>query len=150
MKSLVVYDSQFGNTEKIAQAITGGISSAISVRVNKASLSDLKDVNLLIVGSPTQGGRATASMQQFLNQIPVGKLANINIATFDTRFSEKNVNFALKLLIKTIDYAAPKMAKLLTTKGGKLMVPPEGFIVVGKEGPLASGELERAARWIKI
>ncbi len=106
------------------------------------------DLNLLVVGSPTQGGRATASIQQFLAQIPDGKLQGVKIAAFDTRFNERNVNFALKLLLKTIDYAAPKIAKILENKGGKQITSPQGFIVQGNEGPLASGELDKASSWI--
>jgi hypothetical protein len=42
------------------------------------------------------------------------------------------------------------MAEVLKSKGVKLIVPPEGFIVKEKEGPLAPGELERARKWLKI
>lgn len=149
MKSLVVYDSQFGNTEKIARAIAKSIPSTKLLQINEARLEDLKDITLLVVGSPTQGGRATVSLQQFLDKIPDRLLSKINVATFDTRFREKDVNFALRMLLKTIDYAAPKMAKILVSKGGKLIVPPEGFIVKGKEGPVVPGELDRAALWLK-
>jgi flavodoxin len=150
MNTIILYDSQFGNTEKLAQIIAKSISSAKLLRANEVSLEDLKDIDLFVVGSPTQGGRATVLLQQFLDQIPSGKLTNIKVAAFDTRFSEKDVNFALRLLMKTIDYAAPKMAKLLTDKGGKLIVQPEGFIVKGKKGPLVDGELDRARTWIKL
>jgi len=150
MKSLVIYDSQFGNTEKIAHAVAEGIPSATLLKASEARIADLTNITLLIIGSPTLGGRATASIQKFLDQIPVGKLTDVNVAAFDTRFDEKNVNFALRLLIKTIDYAAPKMAKLLENKGGNLIVPPEGFIVKGKKGPLIDGELDRVRTWIKL
>lgn len=62
MQVLIVYDSQFGNTGKIAQAIAKGFTKSDKVqtlRVNETDLSDLKGVNLLIIGSPTQGGRPT-------------------------------------------------------------------------------------------
>jgi flavodoxin I len=41
------------------------------------------------------------------------------------------------------------MAKALQKKGGDLASPPEGFWVIKQEGPLADGELERAAAWAK-
>lgn len=148
MKSLVVYDSQFGNTQKIAQAVARSLSAEL-FSVGEISLHNLKDINLLIVGSPTQGGRATVVLQQFLDQIPAGGLAGIKVAAFDTRFDEKKVNFILKMLIKKFDYAAFKMAKILVDKGGRLITPPIGFFVTGKKGPLAPGELDRAAKWIK-
>ncbi len=150
MKRFVVYDSQFGNTEKIAQAITKSIPQAKLLRASDARFEDLSDVTLLIVGSPTQGGRATVGIQQFLDIIPVEGLIDVKVAAFDTRIREDDVNLALKVLMKTIGYAASKIAKTLVDKGATLMVPPEGFIVSGKEGPLAPGELARAAAWIKL
>jgi hypothetical protein len=39
--------------------------------------------------------------------------------------------------------------KALVVKGGNLLAPPEGFVVLGVQGPLKDGELERAAGWAK-
>ncbi len=149
MKNLVIYDSQFGNTEKIAQAIAESISAS-AVKVSNINNSSLDGLDILVVGSPTQGGRATAALNSFLEQIPAGKLEGVKVAAFDTRLDEKDVNFALKLLIKTIGYAAPKIVKILVSKGGKEIIPSEGFIVKGKSGPLADGEIERSKEWIKV
>ena len=149
MNKLVIYDSQFGNTEKIAQAI-GKIISAKTAKATNIDTSKLSNIDLLVIGSPTQGGRATPAIQKFLNSISLETLIDVKVAVFDTRFLEKDLNFALRLLVKTIGYAAPKMAKVLTDKGGKLIAQPEGFIVKGKNGPLASGELERAEKWLKL
>jgi flavodoxin I len=150
MKSLIIYDSQFGNTEKIAKAIGNGISGGTKIlRANEAALSDLESLDLLIVGSPTQGGRPTPTLKKFLASIPANSLAKTKIAAFDTRFSSRGQSLILLLVIKIFNYAAPKIAKMLETKGGTLAVPPEGFIVTGKEGPLQEGELERATGWAK-
>lgn len=150
MKSLLVYDSQFGNTKEIAKAIAKAFTSPNKVKVlgaNAVQLEDLKAIDLLIVGSPTQGGRPKQSLQIFLNRIPANALKNVGVASFDTRFSLKDQNFVLRLLLKTIGYAAPRIAESLKSKGGKLLAPPEGFILKGKEGPLAAGELEKAKTW---
>jgi flavodoxin len=152
MTSLIIYASQFGNTKKVAQAIASAIKSPNKIKlleVEEVNLGDLDNVDVLIIGSPTQGGRPTQKLQTFLDQIPSQALKNVRFATFDTRFLEKDVNFALRLLIKTIGYAAPKMAAILKSKGGKMMLPPEGFIVKGKKGPLATGEESRAKDWAK-
>lgn len=149
MSNLVVYDSQYGNTKKVARAIGKSISARV-VKAADINISELENIDILVVGSPTQGGRPTPAIQKFFNNIPVKVLAGLRVAVFDTRFLEKDLNFALKLLVKTIGYAAPKMAKTLTEKGGKLIAPPEGFIVKDKEGPLAPGELGRAQNWLKL
>ena len=149
MKKLVIYDSQYGNTQKVAEAVAKSISGK-PLCVSDINATDLTGVEILIVGSPTQGGQSTQNIQAFLGSIPGGFLKNVKVAAFDTRFSESKVNFALKILIKTIGYAAPKIAKSLEAKGGRLILHPEGFIVKGKEGPLDKGELERAKKWINL
>lgn len=149
MQNLIIYDSLYGNTRKIAEKIAGVMPQSKALKVDELKPEILQNIKFLIVGSPTQGGRPTILLQRFLNQIPANTLKNIKVAAFDTRLSEKDVNFALRLLIKTIGYAAPKIAKSLEKKGGKLAAPPRGFIVRGKEGPLADGELERIDKWIK-
>jgi hypothetical protein len=50
--------------------------------------------------------------------------------------------------VKTGGFAAKPISKMLTEKGGNLILPPEGFFVAGDQGPLKDGELERAADWI--
>lgn len=148
MKTLVIYDSQFGNTEKVARAIGDGLTGEIEVsHVNQTNMANLSSYDMIIVGSPTQGGKPTMAVQNFLNNIIPESLRNIKITSFDTRFSEQDSNFALKLLMKTIGYAAPKIAKLLESKGGQSVIAPEGFIVTGKKGPIKDGELERAKNW---
>jgi hypothetical protein len=96
----------------------------------------------------SQGGRATPDLNTFLDSIPAGSLNNIKVVAFDTRFLEKDQKIPLRLLLKLIGYASPKIAKILEEKGGTLVVPPEGFIVDGKEGPLRSGELKRVSVWL--
>lgn len=152
MKNLVIYDSSFGNTEKIARAIAEVLASngeTRLIRVSEANVSDLESVKLLVVGSPTQGGMPTKALQYFLNKLPANILKDVKVAAFDTRFSEKDQSFALRLLMKVIQYAAPRIAVSLKNKGGKLVAEPEGFIVDDKEGPLRQDELERASGWVR-
>lgn len=153
MTALIIYSSQFGNTEKIARAIGEGISSFEKVEVlpvAEAKVLDWNTIHILVVGSPTQGGRATKDLQDFLDAIPADALKNTKVAAFDTRFAEKDHGFGLRLLMRVIKYAAGKIAETLEQKGGQLVGPVEGFIVSKKEGPLAEGELERAKAWGKM
>lgn len=143
MKALVVYDSLHGNTEKIARAIGDAITGEVEVlRVGVVNTSELKPCDLFIVGSPTHGGRPTSAIQDFLKKIPKSTIDGIDVAAFDTRFS--------KTWVKIFGFAAKKIADNLEKKGGNLVLPPEGFIVKGTEGPLEEGELERAAEWAKV
>ncbi len=150
MDVLLVYDSVYRNTEKIAVAIGQGFPSS-SIKVIKAEdvkQTDLEGVKLLIAGSPTQGGRAVANLQKFINDIPVNGLNGVKIAAFDTRMTGEG-NFGIRLIVKVIGYAAGRILKDLQSKGGEPVTVPEGFIVTGREGPLKEGELERATAWGK-
>ena len=142
MKALVIYDSLYGNTEKIAKAIGGAIKGDVKVvPVAEANAAALKSLDLLIIGSPTQGGNATKAMQAFIDNIPETALTGIKVATFDTRFASG--------WAKIFGFAAGRMAKYFKGKGANLTVSPEGFFVMGSKGPLKEGELERAAAWAK-
>jgi len=142
MKVLIVYDSVYGNTEKIAKAIGGAITGDVKVfRVGEVNPSEIKTIDLFIIGSPTQGGRPTPAIQDFLNKIPEPSLQGINIAVFDTRMSTK--------FVRIFGYAAGRIASSLKGKDSTLAVPPEGFFIKGTQGPLKEGELERAAAWAR-
>lgn len=52
-------------------------------------------------------------------------------------------------LVGIFGYATPSIANTLVTRGGVLIVPPEGFFVKGRGGPLKEDEPERADRWAK-
>ncbi len=141
-KALIVYDSQFGNTERIAKAIGDAIGGEIQVvRPGEVSSTELESMDLVIVGSPTQGGRPLKATQEFLGRIPTDALKNVRVASFDTRLKTR--------LVKIFGYAAGRITDGLVDKGGCLAVPPEGFFVKGGKGPLDEGELERAATWAR-
>jgi flavodoxin len=152
MKTLIIYDSVYGNTEKIAEAIAEALRPQNEVkimRVAEAHLTDIEEAKLLIVGSPTHGGRATPAMQDFLKTITNGTLRNTKVAAFDTRFDENKASLFLRLLVRIIKFAAPKIVNQMKIKGVEAALDSEGFIVEGKEGPLKAGELERAGAWAK-
>jgi len=144
MKALIVYDSVYGNTEKIARAMAEATTPPDEVKVlraGEADPSELASTELLIVGSPTHAGRPTPAVQDLLNKVTKPALQGINVATFDTRATSK---FA-----KIFGYAAGRIARNLKGKGGVLIASSEGFFVSGTKGPLKEGELERAAAWAK-
>ena len=70
MKTLIIYDSFFGNTEKIAFAIAKSLTNDHSVEIHKASdFSDFinSEFDILILGSPTRGFKATPLVQAFID-----------------------------------------------------------------------------------
>jgi flavodoxin len=148
MKALVVYDSVYGNTEKVAKAIGRALPCETKVlRAGDAEFSALGKFDVLVVGSPTHGGRPTAAAKSFLAKIPANALKNVGAAAFDTRTSKGGQGAFVRAVINFFGYAAPRIAKALQKKGANVIVEPEGFAVKGSEGPLQDSELERAAEW---
>jgi flavodoxin len=146
MKTLVIYDSTYGNTEKIARAIAAGMSGK-AVRPEAVKPEDIKGLDILVVGSPTHGGRATPELQKVLNDIPSDGLKNTKVTAFDTRIAGKDISFGVRMITSIFGYAAGRIVKTLEEKGGKIVVEPQGFIVLKNEGPLKAGEIERATAW---
>lgn len=154
MKTLVIYDSFFGNTEKIARAI-GAAALASQGETQVVKVADVKSEHLegvtaLFVGSPTRAFRPTEPVVMFLKNLPEGALQGMRTAAFDTRVAPEDIKAgALRFIVKFAGYAAKPIADLLVKKGGMLAQPPEGFFVLASEGPLKDGEEERAGAWAK-
>ncbi len=144
MKVVVIYDSMYGNTEKIARAIAGELGTLGSVEifsVGQMSPEKLQGAGLLVVGSPTQKFRHTDAIKNFLHDIPSGALKGMNAAVFDTRIPLK--------ILKLAGYADKHIGNALRKKGANLIVAPQGFMVKDMQGPLAEGEIERARGWAR-
>ena len=104
MKALVIYDSQYGNTEQIAKAIAGGIGGEVKVvKIAEAKRRGAASYDLIIVGSPTQGGRYRLDMKSFLDGLPADAFKNKKVAAFDTR---------VKGWAKIFGWAAPRIEKV--------------------------------------
>jgi hypothetical protein len=161
MKTVVVYESMFGNTRTIAEAIADGLGGAGEVvlgTVDDLSPDTMDDAGLLVAGGPTHAhgmARPNAhrtlakdassakygpvlageeSLRVWLERLPAGRAA---AAAFDTRFDKPRW---------LTGSAATKIAQRLRGKGYKV-VGTESFFVQGGGGPLADGERERAAAW---
>lgn len=140
MKAHIVFDSAYGNTKAVAEAIAQGLRPvrAAAVSVTDFNPGNLSAGDLLIVGSPINGWRPTPKITELLGQLGNGKLQGIKAAAFDTR-----VRFFIH------GDAAKKITKLLKEGGANIISAPAPFYVQGTEGPLRDGELEKAADWAR-
>jgi len=151
MKTLVLYDSVFGNTEKVALALAEVFAEqgpCEAVRAADFAPSRLAGVGRLAVGSPTRAFRPTPALVAQLDALPPGALAGIDVLAFDTRAWIEKAPGILRFFAGLFGYAADPIAKRLLKKGGRLVLPPAGFVVADSEGPLLEGELARAAAWV--
>lgn len=157
MQTLVIYDSRFGNTEQIAQALGATLGAELAphgtvtvVNVAEVRPEQLEGVDLLLVGSPTWGGRPTPAIKAWLKALPSRSLQGVRVAGFDTRGDMSQVTSRfVHLLVRFIGFAAAPISQKLAHKGGTVVAPPDGFVVIEREGPLKAGELERAVEWAR-
>jgi flavodoxin len=145
MQTVVIYDSRFGNTERIAEAIARGVSGQSGVRVMhaadaaRAAFPDRPD--LVLVGGPTHNRGASAGLRTFTAALPPD-LRGIAAVCFDTRYRGPAL---------IMGSAAAAAAKVLAKAGSEIFAPPESFFIARK-GPMEAqglelGELERAEQW---
>jgi hypothetical protein len=159
--AVVVYESLFGDAERIARAIAHGLSGHLDVEVIAAADAPQQlgpDVRLLVVGGPNHamsmprpstrkgavdqyGARiadTTTGLHEWLDAATVP--GGLSAAAFDTRMDHPK-------LITKMDHAAKTEEKLLHRLGATLAAPAEHFHVVDAKGPLAHGEEDRARLW---
>ena len=158
-RALVVFESMFGNTQTIAEAVAEGLSSQLPTdlrEVGAASDALANDVDLLVVGGPTHafgmsrprtredatrqaGGHVVSErtgLREWLASLERTS-GNVAAAAFDTRIDKPRVPGS----------AARGAEKRLRKLGFRIAAPSESFYVTGVAGPLVDGETERAHRW---
>ena len=145
MLTFVIYDSKFGNTEKIADAIGRGAASHGSVRllpVAEAAAALAERPDLIVVGGPTQRHGLSPALRAFLDELGPGSLGGVAMGSFDTRYRGTTL---------IMGSAAAGTVKRLENVGARRVAPPESFYI-GLEGKLErqvldAGELPRAEAW---
>jgi len=138
MKALVLFDTNYGNTRKVAEAIAETLG-APAVPVTNLKIDEFQNAGLIVVGSPIVGWKPTEKMIAFLAGLGPGRLKNVKAAAFDTR---------IRLFIH--GDAATKISRALERAGAEIVAGPGAFLVKGKEGPLAEGEIEKARGWARL
>jgi hypothetical protein len=161
LRALVVYESMFGNTEKVAAAVLHGLqhegvdTGLVEAGSAPATLPD--DLDLLVVGGPTHGfsmsrtstradavrqgapsERAGTGIREWLESVRLDAALRPVVATFDTRVTK----------VRWIPKAAgPSAARVARRRGLEVVAKPVGFLVDDVRGPLLEHELEHAVAW---
>ncbi len=141
MNVLIIYDSKFSTIKLIAQTIAETLRMQGPVdlsAVEETNGFNLKTVDMLVVGCPTQGLDLTPGMRAYLESIPPESLNGLMAAAFDTR---------PRMSVWETGSAAWSIASHLERLGATLLSPPESFFVVDDEDTPEEGEFDRAARW---
>jgi len=160
MTALVIYESMFGNTRAVAEAIADGLAAhtvteLVEVSAAPALLTD--DVDLVALGAPTHAHglswprtRASAAtevagklvspgtgIREWLAALP-RPAHPVAAVAFDTRFAKARW---------MTGSAAVTIVKLVRRAGFAVDTPPESFFVDHTLGPLEAGELLRARQF---
>lgn len=154
MNVLIVFDTVFGNTEKIARAMGEALQSSAFVKVINVkdfSAEQLSGTDLLLFGSPTRQFQATPVIMEALKSLPENTLAGIKSAAFDTRVNTDEIKSGLfRFIVKNAGFAAKKIYGVMQKKGAVMLVEPAGFLVTGDQGKdMIPGEPERAGQWAR-
>jgi len=156
MRALVVYESMFGNTQRVAEAIARGLATKVTVELVEVGhaprhLDD--DVDLVVVGAPTHafGLPSERTRRSAAAQAPSGIVSTgpgvrewveclapyggrLAVAAFDTHVDKTWVPGA----------ASRRLDKAMRGLGLFVLDAPTSFYVHDTAGPLVGGEVERA------
>jgi len=164
MRVAVVYESMFGSTRLVAEAIAKGLTARADVRV--MGVADAPDAfdgfDLVIVGGPTHawgmswpstrrgatlrvskpgsglvlepGADVGPGLREWLASLGG---VDVRAAAFDTR---------IKSPVLFTGRASRSIGRHLARLGLTVVAPPESFLV-DKESHLLPGELDRALAW---
>jgi hypothetical protein len=162
VKSVVIYESMFGDNQQVARAIAAGLVEvgveAEAIEVSIAPTTIAADIDLLVVGAPNhawglprQATREDAAMKTNEPLVSEGVgvrewldgavlASGVAISAYDTRSSHPKA-------VVMFDHASTSIEKGLMKLGGVSAAPAEHFYVVDKTGPLEPGEEDRARVW---
>ena len=159
MTALLVFESMYGSTAAVAEAVAAGLADlCIAVTVCEVGLAGVPSLaaapSLLVVGAPThQRGLPTSRTRDLARDGVAGTVSRGDgvrewldqvtalapeqpVAVFDTVVAGRLAGSAARVI-----------GKRLTKAGAELVVPPESFVVTGRADGLLPDELEKARAW---
>jgi len=162
MRTLIIYESMYGNTRQVAEAIAGGCQragDASAVRVGEFDPAQLTGVDLLVLGGPTHAwsmsrpstrqtaitkpGHGTPPVEATLGEPGIRELLDqlpppaCPVAVYDTRISAPTL---------VTGRASAAITRRLRRLGVRPLDKPHSFLV-NRTSQLRAGELERARLW---
>ncbi|WP_380282348.1 flavodoxin family protein [Kitasatospora purpeofusca] len=172
MHTVIVYESMYGNTREIAEAIAEGVHEAAPgaavdcLPVAEASAELTRSADLLVVGGPTHMRGMSSGLSRRMAAGAEAKKEGHEEAAREAH--ETAEGEGLRTWFRHLPDiepgthaaafdtrgagagsggAAPGIAHRLAHHHYDVVVEPEGFVVEGVDGPLRAGELDRARDW---
>lgn len=137
-KAIVVYESKWGNTRRVAETIVEGLKEVPGTEpalshFKQVDPARLADFDAIVIGSPNHIGTATWGIRRFINKLGRPELEGKLITFFDTCLPGQDSK------------AVRKMEERARKKAPRLEVASPGLSIrVDKmKGPISEGELSR-------
>ena len=134
-RAIVIYDTKFGNTEKIARALARGMEKqgvkVGCVKTDEVEIDKLVEYDFLAIGGPTHVRGVSKPMKAFLEKLKSVNIKGKKAFAFDTKYKSRWAGSAGKGIEKT-----------LKKLGMSIVKPHSSAIVTGSEGPLKDGTEE--------
>ncbi|MFE7189556.1 flavodoxin family protein [Kitasatospora sp. NPDC057541] len=172
MHTVIVYESMYGNTREVAEAIAEGVHGAAPAAavdclpVAEATAELTRSADLLVVGGPTHmHGMSSGLSRRMAAAAEARKEGHEETAREaretaegeglrswfrhlpDTEHGTHAAAFDTRGAGSGSGGAAPGIAHRLEHHHYDVVAEPEGFVVEGVDGPLRAGELDRARAW---
>jgi flavodoxin I len=131
MKAVVIYDTKFGNTEKVAMGIAEVLGADV-IKASNVDLQKLQEYDLFAFGSPTHAWNMSSPMKSLFNKLQGTSFKGKKAVAFDTKIDNRFAGSAAKKIqgkLKKLDF--------------EILMKPISFFVAGREGPLAEDEMEK-------
>ncbi|MFD5467212.1 flavodoxin family protein [Kitasatospora sp. NPDC127059] len=172
MHTVIVYESMYGNTREIAEAIAEGVHRAAPgaavdcLPVAEADADLTRSADLLVVGGPTHMHGMSSGLSRRMAAAAEAHKEGREAAAAEARETVEGPGlrawfhglpqtepgthaaaFDTRVDMPRAGGAANGIAHRLSGHHYDLVVEPEGFIVEDNDGPLRAGELDRARAW---
>ncbi|MFD8749645.1 flavodoxin family protein [Kitasatospora sp. NPDC059577] len=172
MHTVIVYESMYGNTREIAEAIAEGVHEADPgaavdcLPVAEVSEDVTRSADLLVVGGPTHMHGMSSGLSRRMAASAEGHKEGHEKAAEEARATAEGPGlrawfhdlpktepgthaaaFDTRVDMARSGGAANGIAHRLSHHRYDMVAEPEGFIVEDNDGPLRAGELDRARAW---
>ncbi|MGA8710721.1 MAG: hypothetical protein ACLP8Y_03540 [Thermoplasmata archaeon] len=137
----VVIASPCGVTDSVARAVARAVDWSYEHHARPADEVDPVEIRfpaVVFLGGPTHRREMGESLRVFLDRMPDRLVSQCLFAAFDTRFHDSPI---------VTGSSARHIQRAIECRGGRNLVPGESFFVVRRDGPLRTGEVERARMW---
>lgn len=149
MKSVVVYDSYFGNTEMVAKTIQEVFQQSHNsklIHISEAYDLDIDSYDLIVIGSPTRYYKPTEPIVALVREV---RAYSVNVGFFDTRMDAEG-HWLLGPVEKLLGFAVDTMVSLIENGEATMDIEPLGVYVKSTKGPIRKTSVNDIQAWAKL